>query len=159
MLRKNSSWHAKQSVPHTTVWRFTANAWICAKTSHRTLATKELSVASQRSVLQFTFYREFLIWNNVTVLPNPPYSSDLTPCDLSLFPRLKICHLTIEVIEAECRWCWTPSENTTSMMLLQRAEALGTVHTRGSGLLRACGGSKPKVNAYQHCNTSPGNYG
>ena len=31
----------------------------------------------------------FLTKHNVTVLPHPPYSPDLSPCDFFLFPRLK----------------------------------------------------------------------
>jgi hypothetical protein len=34
------------------------------------------------------------------------------------------------------RRCWTSSQNTTSRMHLKMAEALGTVHTRGRGLLQ-----------------------
>jgi len=33
--------------------------------------------------------REFLTSKNVPVVPQPPYSSDLAPCDFFLFPRLK----------------------------------------------------------------------
>jgi len=27
--------------------------------------------------------------NNMTVIPHPPYSPDLAPCDFFLFPRMK----------------------------------------------------------------------
>ena len=33
--------------------------------------------------------REFLVKKNIPVLPHPPYSPDLTPCDFYLFPKLK----------------------------------------------------------------------
>lgn len=33
--------------------------------------------------------REFLAKNNTTILPQPPYSPDLAPCDFFLFPKLK----------------------------------------------------------------------
>jgi transposase len=33
--------------------------------------------------------REFLIKNETTVLPPPPYSPDLAPADFFLFPKLK----------------------------------------------------------------------
>jgi hypothetical protein len=54
----------------------------------------------------FFFITEFLTKYNMTVVPHPPYSLDLAPCDFFLFPRLKTivegCHFdTIEVIEAE----------------------------------------------------------
>jgi hypothetical protein len=32
---------------------------------------------------------EFLAEKNIPVVPQPPYSSDLSPCDLFFFPRLK----------------------------------------------------------------------
>jgi len=34
--------------------------------------------------------REFLAKKNIPVLPHPPYSPDLAPCDLYLFPKLKL---------------------------------------------------------------------
>jgi len=33
--------------------------------------------------------REFLAKKNIPVLPHPPYSPDLAPCDFYLFPNLK----------------------------------------------------------------------
>ena len=33
--------------------------------------------------------REFLVKINIPVLPRPPYSPDLAPCDFYLFPKLK----------------------------------------------------------------------
>ena len=33
--------------------------------------------------------REFLAKKNIPVLPHPPYSADLAPCDFYLFPKLK----------------------------------------------------------------------
>jgi len=33
--------------------------------------------------------REFLAKKNIAVLPHPPYSPDLAPCDFYLFPKLK----------------------------------------------------------------------
>jgi len=34
-------------------------------------------------------FREFLAKKNIPVLPHPPYSPDLAPCDFYLFPKLK----------------------------------------------------------------------
>jgi histone-lysine N-methyltransferase SETMAR len=28
--------------------------------------------------------------NNMVIVPHPPYSPDLTPCDFALFPKLKM---------------------------------------------------------------------
>ena len=33
---------------------------------------------------------QFLAKNNMTVVPHPPYSPDLPPCDFFLFPKLKL---------------------------------------------------------------------
>jgi histone-lysine N-methyltransferase SETMAR len=33
---------------------------------------------------------EFLTNNNMVILPHPPYSLDLVPCDFALFPKLKM---------------------------------------------------------------------
>ena len=34
--------------------------------------------------------REYLAKKNIPVLPHPPYSPDLAPCDFCLFPKLKL---------------------------------------------------------------------
>jgi histone-lysine N-methyltransferase SETMAR len=31
---------------------------------------------------------EFVTNNNMVIVPHPPYSSDLVPCDFTLFPKL-----------------------------------------------------------------------
>ena len=33
---------------------------------------------------------QFLAKNNMTVIPHPPYSTNLAPCDFFLFPKLKL---------------------------------------------------------------------
>lgn len=33
--------------------------------------------------------REYLVKNNTLMMPQPPYSPDLAPCDFFLFPKLK----------------------------------------------------------------------
>ena len=44
--------------------------------------------------------REFLAKKNIPVLPHPPYSPDLAPCELYLFPKLKGHHFgTMENIQ------------------------------------------------------------
>ena len=42
---------------------------------------------------------QFLAKNNITVIPHPPYSPDLAPCDFFLFPKLKL--RIIEEIQEE----------------------------------------------------------
>ena len=50
--------------------------------------------------------RNVLAKNNTVIMPQPPYSPDLAPCDFSLFPRLKrpmkgLRFATIEEIKTE----------------------------------------------------------
>jgi transposase len=33
---------------------------------------------------------EFVSNNNMVIVPHPPYSPDLTPCDIALFRKLKM---------------------------------------------------------------------
>jgi len=51
---------------------------------------------------------QFLAKNKITVIPHPPYSPDLAPCDFFIFPKLKLklkgCQFdTTEEIQAESR--------------------------------------------------------
>jgi hypothetical protein len=44
---------------------------------------------------------EFVI-NNMVIVPHPPYSPDLAPCDFALFPKLKMeCFETVSDIQGE----------------------------------------------------------
>jgi hypothetical protein len=80
--KKNSSWQAKQSIPHTSVTFYGDCVKVCEDLS-RTLATEELAVATrQRTVSQFLFHQEFLFIKTNMTVPHPPY--------VSLFPRFKI---------------------------------------------------------------------
>jgi hypothetical protein len=59
-----------------TLWRFTVTAWKCAKTCTRTLATRELDVASQqRTVSHFLFTKEFFYQKQHDCRPHPLYFS------------------------------------------------------------------------------------
>ena len=52
---------------------------------------------------------QFLAKNNMTLIPHPPYSRDLAPCDFFLFSKLKLRmkgqrFVTIEEIQEESQW-------------------------------------------------------
>jgi len=52
------------------------------------------------------FTHQFLAKNKMAVIPHPPYSPDLSPCDFFLFPKMKLKLKgrrfdTIEEIQAE----------------------------------------------------------
>jgi histone-lysine N-methyltransferase SETMAR len=71
------------------------------------LATKNWLLHHNNAQSHTSFFtREFLIENNMTFIPHQPFSPDLTPCNFSLLPYLKVNlkghHFnTTEVIEAE----------------------------------------------------------
>ena len=62
---------------------------------------------------------QFLAKNNMTVIPHPPYSPDLAPCDFFLFPKLKLRMKgrrfdTIEEIQEESQRVLTQLQKGTS---------------------------------------------
>jgi hypothetical protein len=49
---------------------------------------------------------ELVTNNNMVIIPHPPYSPDLAPCDIALFPKLKMklegqCFKTVSHIQRE----------------------------------------------------------
>jgi hypothetical protein len=72
---------------------FAATAWKRAKTSPRTLARTDLAASPwQRPVSQFRPQPAVPGEIKMVVIPHPPYSPDLTPCEFFLFlkPKLKL---------------------------------------------------------------------
>jgi hypothetical protein len=104
------------------------------KISLRNLATKELALPSrQRTVSHFLFHHGILTSNNTTVVPHLLY--------FSLLPRLKIKlkgrHFdTIEAIEAESQATLKILAKHDFQETFKNGSGLGTVRTRGMGLLR-----------------------
>ena len=57
--------------------------------SERTLQTTGCCAMINAPAHTALSIREFLAKKNIPVLPHPPYSPDLAPCNFSLFPKLK----------------------------------------------------------------------
>jgi hypothetical protein len=102
-----------------------------------TLATKKKEdgcciTTTHRLTLPFSAGSFFFTQYNMTV------DTRLTcPSKTFLFPRLYGYHFdTVKVTETESQRCWTPSQNTNSMMHLKMAEGLGTAHALGRVPLR-----------------------
>jgi len=82
---------------HENVRRHRPQLW-----REQTLLLHHVNASSHTSVLT----HQFLAKNKISVIPHPPYSPDLAPCDFFLFPKLKLKLKgrrldTIEEIQAE----------------------------------------------------------
>ena len=78
---------------------------------------------------------QFLAKNNMTVIPHRPYSPDLAPCDIFLFPKLK---LSDEGSKIRYHWrdsrgiaagSWHNSKKGLPGMLPSMAEYLGRLYS------------------------------
>jgi len=82
---------------HENVWRKRPQKW----------RNQNLIIHHDNAPAHRTFkVSQFLAKNNMTVIPHSPYSHDLAPCDLFLFPKLKLrmkgrTFNTIEEIQEE----------------------------------------------------------
>ena len=81
----------------------------------------------------------FLAKNNMTLIPHPPYSPDLAPCDFFLFPKLKLrmkgqTFDTIEEIRITVG-TWHNSKKGLPGMLPGMAETLGPLYSCKRGVL------------------------
>jgi hypothetical protein len=67
-----------------------ASAWKLAKTSPRTLARTDLTASPwQRPVSHFRTHPAVSGEIQMAVIPHPPYSPHLAPCDFCLFPKME----------------------------------------------------------------------
>jgi transposase len=85
--------------------------------------------------------RQFLVSKNVTVIPHPPYSPDLAPCDFFLFPKMKLRLKgrrfdTIEEIQAESQEVVNTHLRTSRDAWNHEKKKLGSLYTCPRGLLR-----------------------
>jgi hypothetical protein len=111
------------------------------------------------------FTRNFFWQKQHDCYPPSTLLSWLGPLWLFLFPQLKIKlkgrHFdTIDVIEQNHRWCWTPPQNTTSRMHLKncRSTKNGAYAQKGT-ISKVIVASRPKVSFWPDGSISPGNYG
>jgi hypothetical protein len=63
----------------------------------------------------------------MVIVPHPPYSPDLAPCDFALFPKLKMklkgqCFETVSDIQGNRKWYATALRKLTSTVLLKRGK-------------------------------------
>ena len=85
---------------------------------------------------------QFLAKNKITVIPHPPYSPDLAPCDFFIFPKLKLklkgCQFdTTEEIQAESqRVLDNLTEKDFQEAFQKLEETVGPASTWGRDLLR-----------------------
>jgi hypothetical protein len=95
------------------LWRFTATAWKCAKTSPRTLATSELTLASRQCTVSHLAFNQGIFDQKQHDWPSPPIPL------FSVFPSVD--KIRKAVILTQFRWyrqnrrrCWRPSKKTIS---------------------------------------------
>jgi hypothetical protein len=77
----------------------------------------------------------------MAVIPHPPYSPDLTPCDFFLFPKMKLelkgrRFGTNEEIQAESQRLLDTERKGLPENVPNMKETVGPVSTCGRGLLR-----------------------
>jgi hypothetical protein len=84
-----------------------------SKSSCHTILSKKLEihcVAAHMSLL----VHEFLVKHETTVIPQMPYSPDLAPVDLFLFPSLKSCQFQMIEEKKICYGTYRLSRRTCS---------------------------------------------
>jgi hypothetical protein len=114
------------------LWRFTATAWKCEKTSPRTLATKELTVASQQRTVSNFLSNQGIVLTKTTWLSSPTQPTCLCFTDWSYNWKAVIL-AQLRSSRQNRRRCWALSQNTTSRMHLKMAEALEVNFIEGDG--------------------------
>jgi hypothetical protein len=77
---------------------------------------------------------EFFTNNNMIIVPHPPYSPDLAPCDFALFPKLKMKLKGRDDVLKQCltskgnrKRCSKAFRTMTSTVLLKRGKNDGIV--------------------------------
>jgi hypothetical protein len=85
---------------------------------------------------------EFVTNSNMVIVPHPPYSLDLVPCDFTLFPKLKMklkgrCFEKVSDIQREPEAILNSLSKMTSAVFLKRGKNYGiTVYVPSEIILK-----------------------
>ena len=108
---------------------------------------------------------QFLAKNKIALIPLPPYSPDLAPCDFLLFPKMKLKLKglrfdTIEEIQAETQKVLDTLIEKDFQEAFQIWRSGGTgVYMREGTTLRVMAADRPYGNFYEFYSVSPENFG
>jgi hypothetical protein len=62
----------------------------CAMKKTRTSVQSQLAPSSLHTPTHMSLKTTEFLTDNMVIIPHPPYSLDVAPCDFALFPKLKI---------------------------------------------------------------------
>jgi hypothetical protein len=149
---KNSSWQAKQSIPHTAVM-FYSDCENVLQSLPWTLAAEELGVASwQCTISHVLLHQGISDWNNMTIVSHLPCLSDFPPYNFSLFPTI----LTqLRCSRQNCRQCWTPSQSNFQDAFRNGRSTENGAYVQKGATLRVMVAIRSRVSFWSHGSTSP----
>jgi hypothetical protein len=157
LFGKNSSWQAKQLIPHITVMFYADCTKIFKDFAPNFRDKISGSYITKTHRLTLLFHQGFLTKNNMTLVPHPPY--------FTLFHRLKIKlkgrHFDItDVMEAESQEVLnTLAEQDFQDAFKKRQHSGNDSYARKGTTSRVMVASRSKVSFRTDGSTSPENYG
>jgi len=107
---------------------------------------------------------QFLAKNKIALIPHPPYSPDLGPCDFFLFPKMKLKlkgrRIDTRRSRPKSRKCLTLWQKRTSRKRSKNGGDGGTgVYTREGTISRVTTADSPYGKFYDFYSVSPENFG
>ena len=108
---------------------------MCGTRGHRNGKTRTSLSTTTRPRLRSFKVSQFLAKNNMTVMPHPPYSPDLAPCDFFLFPKLQLRMKGRRDSRGIAAGTWHTSKKGLPGMLPNMAETLGPLYVCKRGVL------------------------